>query len=35
MAKYRKRLVIIDAITFDEFVEYGKKHSDNIVNGMP
>jgi hypothetical protein len=24
MAKYRKKPVVIEAITFDEFVEYGK-----------
>jgi hypothetical protein len=33
--KYRQKPVVIEAITFDEFVEYGKMHSDNIVNGMP
>ncbi|WP_456867609.1 hypothetical protein [Galbibacter sp. BG1] len=35
MAKYRKKPVEIEAITFDELVEYGKEHSDNLVNGMP
>jgi radical SAM protein with 4Fe4S-binding SPASM domain len=30
--KYRK---IIEAITFEEFVEYGKNNGGNIVNGMP
>jgi hypothetical protein len=35
MAKYRKKPVVIEAITFDEFVEYGKNNSSNIVNGMP
>ena len=35
MAKYRKKPVIIEAITFDEFVEYGKKNGGNIVDGMP
>lgn len=33
--KYRKKPVVIEAITFDEFVEYGKQHTDNIVDGMP
>ena len=33
--KYRKKPVVIEAITFDEFVEYGKSHSANVVNGMP
>lgn len=33
--KYRKKPVVIEAITFDEFVEYGKSHGANVVNGMP
>ena len=33
--KYRKKPVVIEAITFDEFVEYGRQHTDNIVGGMP
>lgn len=33
--KYRKKPVEIEAVTFDEFVEYGRRHTDNIVNGMP
>lgn len=33
--KYRKKPVIIEAITFEEFVEYGLEHSDNIVDGVP
>ncbi len=32
---YRKKPVIIEAITFDEFVEYGKSVSTRIINGMP
>jgi hypothetical protein len=32
---YELKPEIIDAITFDEFVEYGKYHADNIVDGMP
>lgn len=35
MAQYRKKPVVIEAITFDELVEYGRSHSANIVNGMP
>jgi len=35
MAKYKKKPVIIEAITFEEFVEYGKNNGANIVNGMP
>ena len=33
--KYRKKPVVIEAITFEEFIEYGKQHTDNIVDGMP
>ena len=33
--KYRKRTVVIDAITFEEFVAYGKAHGGHIVDGMP
>lgn len=33
--KYRKKPVVIEAITFDELVEYGKANGANIVNGMP
>lgn len=36
MAKYRKKPVVIEAITFDEFIEYGKTaEGAHIVNGMP
>ena len=35
MAKFRKKPVVIEAITFDELVEYGRSHGANIVNGMP
>lgn len=31
--KYKLRS--IEAMRFYEFVEYGKEHSDNIVNGVP
>ena len=33
--KYRKKPVVIEAITFDELVAYGKAHTANIVAGMP
>jgi hypothetical protein len=33
--RYRKKPVVIEAITFDDLVEYGKSHGANIVNGMP
>lgn len=35
MAFFRKKPVVIEAITFDEFVQYGKDNGGNIVNGMP
>lgn len=33
--KYRKKPVVIDAITFDELVQHGRDNGANIVNGMP
>lgn len=33
--KYRKKPVVIHAITFEEFVQFGKENGGNIVNGMP
>lgn len=36
MARYRKKPVVIEAITFDELVEHGRAQEGvNIVNGMP
>lgn len=35
MAKFRKKPVVIEAITFDELVEFGKNNGGNIVNDMP
>lgn len=36
MAWYRKKPVVIEAITFDELVKYGKEHGGNIgPNGLP
>ena len=35
LAKYRKRPVTVEAITFAELVEYGKANGANVVNGMP
>lgn len=35
MTQYRKKPIIITAITFDELVEYGRNNGGNIVNGMP
>lgn len=33
--KYRKKPVVVEAITFDELVEYGRANGANIVEGMP
>ena len=33
--KYRKKPVVVEAITFDELVAYGRANGGNIVNGMP
>ena len=33
--KYRKKPVVIEAITFKEFIKYGEAHTDNFVNCMP
>jgi hypothetical protein len=33
--RYRKKPVVIEAITFEELVEHGKAHSANVVRGMP
>ena len=35
MSKFRKKPVIVEAITFDELVEYGKDDGAPIINGMP
>jgi len=35
MTQYRKKPVVIEAITFDELVEFGIANGGNIVRGMP
>lgn len=35
MAHFRKKPVVVEAITFQELVEYGKNNGGNMVNGMP
>jgi hypothetical protein len=35
MALFRKKPVVIEAITFRELVEHGRTHALNTVNGMP
>lgn len=33
--KYIRKTAVVEAITFDELVKYGKENGGNIVNGMP
>jgi hypothetical protein len=33
--KFRKKPVVIEAITFEELVAHGRANGANIVNGMP
>ena len=35
MAQFRKKPVVIEAITFAEFVDIGRNSAGNVVNGMP
>lgn len=35
MKNYRKKPVVIQAMTFDELIAYGLNNTDNIVNDMP
>jgi hypothetical protein len=35
MTKFRKKPVIVEAITFEELVQHGLDNGANIVNGMP
>ena len=35
MARFRKKPVVIEAMTFNEMVAHGKATGGNIVNGMP
>lgn len=35
MPKYKKKPIVIEAITFEEFIEYGKAHAERLINGMP
>lgn len=35
MAQFRKKPVVIEAITFDELVQYGLQNGANVVGGMP
>ncbi len=35
MAKFRKKPVVIEAITFDELVQHGVMSGASVINGMP
>lgn len=35
MAFYRKKPVVVEAISFDELVQHGRDSGGNIVDGMP
>lgn len=35
MAQFRKKPVVIEALTFGELVEFGLNNGANVVNGMP
>jgi len=37
MAKFKKKPVVIEAITWTEFINYGKNEvgKENLINGMP
>ena len=35
MAKFKMKPMIVEAITFNELIEYGLKHTNNIYNDMP
>jgi hypothetical protein len=35
MAKYVKKPVEVEAITFEEFIRIGAENADSVVNGMP
>ncbi|HAR37913.1 MAG TPA: hypothetical protein DCS09_04685 [Porphyromonadaceae bacterium] len=35
MSLFRKKPVVVEAITFDEMIEHGTNTGGNIVNGMP
>lgn len=33
--KYAKKASVVEAVTFDEFVEYGRQQGVPLTNGMP
>lgn len=35
MAKFKLKPMIVEAITFDDLIQYGLTQTDNIYNNMP
>ena len=35
MAKFKMKPMIVEALTFDELMAYGRTQTDNIYNNMP
>ena len=35
MAKFKMKPMIVEALTFDELMEYGLKHTNDIIHYMP
>lgn len=35
MAKYKMKPMIVEAISFDDLIQYGLTQTDNVYNGMP
>ena len=35
MAKYKRKQTEVEAVNWDEFIEYGKEQADDLIEGMP
>ena len=35
MAKFKMKPMVVEAVTFDELIQHGLKHTTNIYNNMP
>lgn len=35
MAKFKMKPMIVEAVTFDELIQYGLEHTNNVYNNMP
>ena len=35
MAKFKMKPMIVEAVTFEELIQYGKTQTDNVYNNMP